>query len=86
MRQRIHTLAVDTVSLMISDSATTLFLVTILRVNMDCVRIQIQESTREAVSMMISKSVAAQFSMTISESTKVVWADESTSYLWKQFQ
>lgn len=56
------------------------------RVNMDCVRIQIQESTREAVSMMISKSVAAQFSMTISESTKVVWANESTSYLWKQFQ
>jgi hypothetical protein len=55
------------------------------RVNMDCVRRQIQASTREAVSVMISKSVATQFSMKISESTSVVWADESTSYLWKQF-
>ena len=52
---------------------------------MDCVRRQIQASTREAVSVMISKSVATQFSMKISESTSVVWADESTSYLWKQF-
>ena len=31
------------------------------RVNMDCVRRQIQASTREAVSVMISKSVATQF-------------------------
>jgi len=45
------------------------------RVNRDCARVRNRASPGEAVSAMISKSAATQFSMTIIESTGI---DEST--------
>ena len=46
---------------------------------------QIHALPLEAPSLMISKSEATRFSLTISESTGVVLADESIGLLWEQF-
>jgi hypothetical protein len=46
-------------------------------VNKGYVRWRIHVLAVEAVSLMISKSTATQFSLMISESIRVVWADES---------
>jgi hypothetical protein len=48
------------------------------RVNRDCVRERIQDSAGEAVSLMLSKSPATHFLLTILESTGTLCADEST--------
>jgi len=52
-------------------------------VNTGCVRCRIHVSPSEAVSLMISESAATEFSVTISNSTRVVCAVKSTRYLWK---
>jgi hypothetical protein len=43
-------------------------------------------SSLETVSVMISEWSATHFFLTFSESTGVVWADESIRHLWKQFR
>jgi len=54
-------------------------------VNKGCGSWRIHASALESVSLMISETVVAQFSLTISESTRVGRADESTRHLWKLF-
>ena len=53
-------------------------------VTWDCVRRPIQASAVERVSVMISKSSATQFSVTITESTGTVRADETKHQRWRK--
>jgi hypothetical protein len=53
------------------------------RVKWDCVHWRIQKWFGDAVSLIISKSAATQFSLQISESTWTLCADESTRQPWK---
>ena len=55
------------------------------RVNKDCVRIENQAATGEAVLSTISKSAATQFSVTITESTGIVRTNKIRHQLGKQF-
>jgi hypothetical protein len=56
-----------------------------LWVNRGCGRWRIHTSPSESVSLMISETVVAQFSLTFSKSTGVGRVDESTHHLWKLF-
>ena len=56
----------------------------VFRVNKDFVRWRIHATTMEAVSLMVSESAATQLSVTSSESTWTVCADESRPQLWRQ--
>ena len=51
------------------------------RVNRDCARRRNQASAVEEVSLMISESAATLFSLSISESTRYLWADKSRRHL-----
>jgi hypothetical protein len=51
------------------------------RVNKDCARIRNQASAGEAVSSTISKAAATPFSVTITESTRIVRTDKSRHHL-----
>jgi hypothetical protein len=55
-------------------------------VNRGCERWRIHAWPVEAVSMTISESAANQFSLTISQSTGAVGADESKRHLWNRFR
>ena len=55
-------------------------------VDRGCKRWQIHASPLEGFSVMISKAAATKFSMTISESTGAMCAEQSTYHLWKRFR
>jgi hypothetical protein len=49
-------------------------------------QLQIYATPFVVVSLMISESATTQFSFTISNSTRVVYDDESMCHLWKWFR
>jgi len=65
-----------------SDSA----FVDYFRVKKGCVHWWVYVSALELVSVMNSESAATRFSLTISNSTRAMCADESMCHLWKQFR
>jgi hypothetical protein len=57
-----------------------------LWVTKGCLGCRILSPPGKAVSGAISEWAVSQFSLTLYESTGVMWADESIHHLWKQFQ